>query len=320
MIDPFHQFEYRVQILLATTGNQVLRGLPYRGDWDGVDVLWLIHPESSLRHEPSGYYKHVLVLNGRAVTVPPLTLIVLGELAILPGTWCQLLEGVRQTGDVSVAVTNRETHTQSQYTLGTECLPTGLEVWTSPSLTRSRRRTPWPSTDAPDPEVVTLWDDLGRKGCPVVGIGSIRQSGGMGLRWPIRSIGSHVYTDRPLSGDWMLDRDMLRQAIRAGKVAIVNEREGTEKGFRFWVQTPSQRWPMGSQVPWSPSHRLRGICPVPAVWDVFCNGQLVDSLEGTLIDVPVQHPGVWRVVLRRHLRSTHAWIYSNPIYLMAPSA
>ncbi|MDA8193335.1 MAG: phosphoesterase [Thermaerobacter sp.] len=350
MIDPFQQYEYSAALHVHSTlsdGSGSPQEIIQAAVGAGVDVLWLTdHDTLGARRFPGeGYYGHTLFLVGAELSPRQNHVLALGteRLPASTGDWCDMVASVvRAGGLVFVAHPddpgNRFLKIPSyRWTVRDRCPVMGLEIWNHLSqwssgitgVLSALRAVAQPSRNLKEAPRETLreWDRLGSSR-RVVGIGGVDAHAVRIGRWPLvvtvfpyrvlfRTLRTHIYTRASLTGDWQRDLSMLLAALAAGSASIVNLREGHEKGFRFWAETGDLRWPMGAETTWAPGMRLRGLSPVAAMWDIFCDGRLMGTQQGTLLDLAAPAAGVWRVALRRDANSPRVWIYSNPIYLRA---
>ncbi len=212
---------------------------------------------------------------------------------------------------------------------------TGIEVWNHLSHWSDRvkgiptglwnLRLPWRVLyNGPRAEDLALWDRLAQER-PTVGIGGVDAHAVPVPRthWKVFSYGvsfhairTQIFLTEPLSHQNGPDLQQIKRALRDGHCAIMAAHLGREKGFRYWIEDPSQVQFMGDRVSFCPKMRLRGISPVKAIWHVVRNGGRVHTTSGHLLDIPVVEPGCYRVELFRGKKG-RAWIYSNPIYVEA---
>ena len=73
--------------------------------------------------------------------------------------------------------------------------------------------------------------------------------------------------------------------------------------------------PMGGEAP-AGRRTLHVRTPLPARLRVLRDGAELASSEGTMLDVEVEEPGVYRAEAYRRARGRErTWILSNPVYL-----
>jgi hypothetical protein len=81
-----------------------------------------------------------------------------------------------------------------------------------------------------------------------------------------------------------------------------------------------KRWPMGSEVPFTKTLRLRAEAPLEATFKLFRNGEQVLTQTGTALDHVVDQPGIYRLELWLTLAGEdRPWILTNPIYVRSTS-
>lgn len=351
MIDPSGQFEYSAVLHVhsrfsdgSASPEEIIRAAQAQG----VDVLWLTDHDTlaALRQPGPGYYGHVLFLVASEITPAQNHYLSFGLTDVVDHDlpWPEIAHRVRKMGglgfvahpdDVGNPVLRLPSY---RWTERSDRDITGLEIWNHlSSWSRSVRGIasalwaaghPANGLQSPPAETLAFWDYLGLRR-PVVGIGgsdahAVRLGRGpfrvtiFSYSTHFRTIRTHFYTPRHLTGQWREDEQLLLAALQAGNVSVVNAWEGTEKGFRFWAEMAQEVVTMGQEVSFDGPVTLRGLSPIPVNWQIIHNGMVIGQEMGPLLRFPAQKPGVWRVVLRR-LRSRRFWIYSNPIYLRDPS-
>ncbi len=344
MIDPLQWHEYRAVLHVHSRysdGTGTVREIIDAAQQAGVDVLWLTdHDTRQAAREPGpGYYGHVLCLVGMEITPPTNHYLAFGEVPAINAS-TPLANIIRQVAAHGAA--GFIAHPEDRGNVVAR-LPsyrwtdrdvdgfTGFEIvnhlsdWSRQITSLGRGLWavwhPYRGLDEGSQDAMKLWDDWGRRR-RVVGIGGTdaHQARVAGLRiFPyvvsFTGIRTHLYTAEPLPRDWHAAESLLLDALKAGRVSVVNAHVGRELGFRLWAERHGDRIePMGSEICYSPGWKLCGLAPVPVLWDLYHQGQQRASETGTLFQWPITAPGVWRVVLRRGPKRA-AWIYSNPIYM-----
>jgi hypothetical protein len=100
-------------------------------------------------------------------------------------------------------------------------------------------------------------------------------------------------------------------ALREGRCYIAVDSVAPATGFRFEAADV----PMGGEAPAGP-RTLHVRTPLPARLRVLRDGTELSSSEGTMLDVEVEEPGVYRAeAFRRSRGRERTWIVSNPVYL-----
>lgn len=347
MLDPLGLYEYKVVTHVHSTlsdGTGTPDRLIREAQRAGIDVLWLTdHDTLKARESPGeGYYGHLLFLVGAEITPPQNHYLAFGidSLVSAEKPLQSIIDHVRSEKAFGVIAhpTDRGNRTARLPSYrwsdrdvdgfdGFEIL-NHLSDWSRrvPDIPRGliAALTPHRHLQASD-ETLALWDKWGEKRA-VVGIGGVDAHAAHVGHWPFRltifpyrvafrSVRTHVYTESPLSSDWMEARLMILSAMKQGRVMIANAAHGQELGFRLWAENTvdDRACAMGSEVAYDDGpYLLRGLSPVPCGWEIVCNGAVMGVQQTTVLEWPIDRPGVWRVVLRR---DREVWIYSNPIYV-----
>ena len=109
----------------------------------------------------------------------------------------------------------------------------------------------------------------------------------------------------------MRDRELVFDALQAGRCYIAVNSVAPAHGFRFEAADV----PMGGEAE-AGLRTLHVRTPLPARLRVLRDGRELASAEGTMLDVDVEEPGVYRADARRTSRGRErTWILSNPIYM-----
>ena len=348
MLDPLGLYEYRVALHVHSQysdGSEPPDTIIVDAQRAGVDVLWLTdHDTRRAAESPGpGYYGHVLFLVGTEITPPTNHYLALGDIPLIGSDQPlqTVIDQVRSAGGLGFIAhpddPGNPTARLPSYGWSDRDVDgfTGLEIWNHVSdWGRQIQSIPQgicaalrPFKGWPEAHSATLaaWDRLGQDR-RVVGIGGVDAHAQRVGVWPFRltifpyrasfrAIRTHVYTDEPLDGNWRAAEAMLLEALRLGRASVIKPSLGEELGFRQWAEHPRlSPVPMGAEVDYAEGWRLRGLSPVPVDWDVVHNGSIVHREQGTLLDVPIAAPGVWRTVVRRG-PGREVWIYANPIYM-----
>lgn len=348
MLDPLGLYEYRVAMHVHSRysdGTEPPEKIITEAKRAGIDVLWMTDHDTrqAAVHPGAGYFGHLLFLVGAEITPPTNHYLALGDIALISPEvpFSRIVEHVAAQGGLGFVA-----HPDDPGNL-TARLPsyrwsdrsvdniTGLEIWNHISdWSRQIHHIPggiWAALhpfrglDAAAPETLALWDERGRRR-RVVGIGGVDAHAAHVGSWPLSikifpyrvsfsGIRTHIYTEKPLSDDWREAQRALLSALALGRAAVVNAAQGRELGVRLWAEHPTQDpEPMGAEIPHGVGWKMRGLAPVPVEWEVIRDGRRQTVLHGTLLEWPMNGPGVWRVQLRRG-EGRSVWIYSNPIYM-----
>ncbi|WP_395943898.1 hypothetical protein [Brevundimonas sp.] len=145
---------------------------------------------------------------------------------------------------------------------------------------------------------------------------------------------NHILTQEPFTGRLTHDRALVLSSIRAGRIYVSLDDIGVGRGFRFSALKADATVDaqMGDEVTAGPVRRFRVDAPeatraLEAVIRLIRNGQAVATSPpgASRLDYEDARPGVYRVEIvapKRSLpqaKSDIVWIYSNPIYVRAPS-
>ncbi len=348
MLDPLGLFEYRVVLHVHSRysdGSEPPEAIIAEAQRAGIDVLWLTdHDTRRAAQEPgAGYYDHLLFLVGAEITPPTNHYLALGPVPLVgaDSPLQTVIDHVRASGGLGFIAHPDDPGNPAarlpSYRWSDRAVDgfTGLEIWNHvsdwgrqiQSVPQGIRAALRPFRGWPEavPATLAAWDAMGQ-GRRVVGIGGADAHGHHVGMWPFRltifpyrasfrAIRTHVYTEEPLDRNWRTAEAMLLESLRLGRAAVVKPALGDEQGFRQWAEH-SRHDPvaMGSEQPYEPGWRLRGLAPVPVDWEVVHDGAVVHREHGTLLNVPMGAPGVWRTVVRRG-PGHEVWIYANPIYM-----
>ena len=166
------------------------------------------------------------------------------------------------------------------------------------------------------------WDDLCRSR-RVVAIGGLdaHQFGKrigpfvpvrvMAYHRSFRLIRTHVLCEEPPARELERDRELVFGALREGRCYIAVDSVAPARGFRFEAADV----PMGGEAP-AGLRTLHVRTPLPAHLRVLRDGSEIAAADGTMLDVEVEEPGVYRAEARRTAKGRErTWIVSNPVYL-----
>jgi hypothetical protein len=181
---------------------------------------------------------------------------------------------------------------------------------------------PQRALDHPPERNLRRWDELCRER-RVVAIGGLdaHQFGKrvgpfvpvriMAYHRSFRLIRTHVLCDAPPARELERDRELVFDALRAGRCYIAVASVAPARGFRFEAADV----PMGGEAP-AGLRTLHVRTPLPARLRLLCDGREIASAEGTMLDADVEAPGAYRAEARRMAHGRErTWIISNPVYL-----
>jgi hypothetical protein len=218
---------------------------------------------------------------------------------------------------------------------------TGIELWNGFSELKAVARGKFdtlfyaffPEAIARGPLNATLrrWDDLMAGGTRVVAIGgSDAHANSMSLG-PLRktifpyefhfsAVNTHLLTARPLTGNLRHDRNLVLEGLSEGHCFVGYDLPASSRGFRFSAQGKDRTAILGDKIACQGSITLQAKVPFPAEILLLKNGDVIESAYGEALVHVTAEPGVYRVeVYKRYLGRRRGWIFSNPIYLTAPS-
>jgi hypothetical protein len=126
-----------------------------------------------------------------------------------------------------------------------------------------------------------------------------------------RLIRTHVLCEEPPTRELERDRELVFDALRAGRCYIAVDSVAPARGFRF----ESADVPMGGEAT-AGRRTIHVRTPLPARLRVLRDGREIASADGTTLDADVEEPGVYRAEARRSSKGRErTWIISNPVYL-----
>jgi hypothetical protein len=182
----------------------------------------------------------------------------------------------------------------------------------------------------PHPVELALWDTIGRRRRWPAIAGADAHAFPTGRKWlPIavysyrrhmRMVTTGLWLRRPFCGDYAIDRDLVMEALMAGRCFCSL---GEARGFSCLWHDPQggRHWP-GEELPFAPGGEIQVRLPVRGLIRLLQNGREVARRRGRTLKYSPQAPGVWRVEARRRRwpRGERPWIYANPFYLRRSEA
>ena len=126
---------------------------------------------------------------------------------------------------------------------------------------------------------------------------------------------NHVLLRRPLTGELEVDRSLVLDALRRGRVYVGLDGLAPADEFSFVAESAKGKATMGETIPLAPELRLRigGPMPAGATIELLRNGRVI-ATGSDAQEAKVVAPGVYRVQVRVAGFSV-PWILSNPIYV-----
>jgi hypothetical protein len=215
---------------------------------------------------------------------------------------------------------------------------TGLELWNALSEFKTMIPTrlhglvyaylPALIARGPLPATLRKWDELLGDGRRVVAIGG---SDSHALRYHLgplsriifpyafhfRTVNTHVFIPKPLSGDANQDKRMIYEAIGAGRCFVGYDLAGSTRGFRFSAQGREAAAIMGEEIPARGGVTLQARLPGIGEVRLLKDGQVIQTASRQQACTHITTaPGIYRIeAYRNYLGRRRGWIFSNPIYL-----
>ncbi len=268
------------------------------------------------------------------------------ELAMLADNPQHLLDAVREAGGLSFLAHPHDPAAPAfdQTDITWEAWDvqgyTGLELWNGFSefkvyLTNKPRGIfyayfPHLIGRGPSPMTLLKWDELLLDGKRVVAIGgsdahALRLRLGPLARvvfpyeFHFKTVNTHLLLPQPLTGDAVVDRKAVYEALAAGRCFVGYDLPASTRGFRFTAQGREKRVTMGEEISVEGGVTLQARFPALVECRLLKDGAIVKTWRRQQACTHiVTEPGVYRVeAYRRYLGRRVGWIFSNPIYVRA---
>lgn len=128
------------------------------------------------------------------------------------------------------------------------------------------------------------------------------------------TIRTHVLLKEAFRREKVGDAALIYDALREGRCFIANHRIGKPAGFKFYLETGGNSFPMGSEIGWTGAQRANLFVGIfqEATIRLLRSGSLIELVKGRELHHRVQAPGVYRVEI---FKQGKPWIFSNPIYI-----
>lgn len=216
---------------------------------------------------------------------------------------------------------------------------TGIELWNqlsefksvSPNLFTAAINALFPKrmSQGPLERTLKLWDDLilTRKR-PIIAIGGVdahqlvKRFGPLKIvLYPylhhFRSVRTHILTPKPLSGQFLEDRKMVLQGLKAGHCFVAYDLPAASDGFRFTLNNDDGQFMMGDEVTLNGGMTIQIRLPQKALCQLFQNGKMIKEWPDRQVCTHItKEPGVYRVeAFLPYKGKIRGWIFSNPIYV-----
>ena len=215
---------------------------------------------------------------------------------------------------------------------------TGLEIWNGMSELKSVARTrllgifysffPQAVARGPHPLALKKWDELLLQGKRLTAVGgadahALKMHLGPLHRtiypylFHFNAINNHLLIPQPLTGDALLDRQTVLDALRSGHSFIGYDLPHSTRGFRFTAQGEGQTAYPGDQIPLGSGITLQIKLPAPAECHLIRDGEHVRQWNNRdICTLLINQPGIYRVeAYTRYLGRRRGWIFSNPIVI-----
>ena len=215
---------------------------------------------------------------------------------------------------------------------------TGIELWNAMSEFKEHSRTrlhaafyafnPPHVGHGPSEETLKKWDALLRSGRKVVAIGGTDAHQFPGSLGPLRrtvfpylfhfkTVNTHLLLSAEPTNEFLHDRELVMNALRAGHAFIGYDLPAPTHGFRFTAQGQTEKAWMGDEISSKNSVTLQIRLPQRAECHLLKDGEVIKIWAGRDTCTHITgEPGVYRVeVFIPYLGRKRGWIYSNPIYV-----
>ncbi|MGE5462305.1 MAG: CehA/McbA family metallohydrolase [Syntrophothermus sp.] len=177
-------------------------------------------------------------------------------------------------------------------------------------------------------ETLQRWDDLLSEGRRVVAIGgsdahALRMHMGPVSRvifpyeFHFRTVNTHVFLPEPLTGDAIIDKRMIYEALAGGHCFVGYDLPASTRGFTFKARGREQSVIMGDEISSKGGVTLQAHLPKPAEIRLFKDGKIVQIWRNSqACAYSASEPGVYRVeAWKNYLGLKRGWVFSNPIYI-----
>ena len=215
----------------------------------------------------------------------------------------------------------------------------GLEIWNGMSefktvvhgsfgLALLYAYLPYLMAHGPHPQTMQKWDELLLQNRYILAVGGTDSHAIPFKRGPLSriifpyafhysTINNHLLTDRPLSGNFQADRQLIFNAIRQGHYYIGYDLPHSTRGFRFTAKGQMREYLMGDIADQEKNLTLQIRLPYATNCYLIHNGKRVQSWkQQEICTFQANEPGFYRVECTIPFwGKQRGWIYSNPIFL-----
>jgi len=211
----------------------------------------------------------------------------------------------------------------------------GIEIWNQLSELKTTAKN-WLHTiflvffpqligNHPHPEALKQWDTLLAQGRKVVAFGGadahalIKHIGPFTKKifpyeFHFRGVTTHLLVENPISGDLLVDRQMILDSFRKGHAFVAYDLPYPSKGFRFSAMNIEKEIIMGDTIELIGGITLKIHLPIKAECRLIKDGEVINVYELPRVVKTITHPGIYRVeCYLDYLGKKRGWIFSNPI-------
>ena len=211
---------------------------------------------------------------------------------------------------------------------------TGIEIWNYMSEFKKRlpnrllaifyAYNPLLAIRGPFRETLKLWDGLLASGKRVVGFGGAdAHATPMSLgpfkrvvfpyEYLFRCVNTHLLIESPFSGEADQDKQLIYEALAAGRGWVGYDLIGSTQGFQFTARTGHELVSFGQEIRRAGAVAFEIQTPLPANLRLIKAGKgIVARRNGRQLKYISAEAGVYRA---EAYRSGKGWIFSNPIYV-----
>ncbi len=173
-----------------------------------------------------------------------------------------------------------------------------------------------------------LWDELLAKGQRLAAIGNADAHAIPGHFGPInkeifsyeysfRCVNTHILTSGPLTGEVDIDRNLIYEALLAGRTWVGYDLPCPTKGFRFTARSSATRVTVGEELKRIGAVILEVETPAPGEIRLLRDGKVIVKTNDNQLHHTSAEPGIYRVEVYRRFRGLRTgWIFSSPIYVI----
>ena len=214
---------------------------------------------------------------------------------------------------------------------------TGIEIWNYASeykgLLRNRltaaiysRHPAW-GISGPYASTLRRWDELLALGMRVAALGGAdsygfaippRKEGPDPLTYShaFGCVGTHILTQRPLSGVFDHDKQLVHKALREGRTWVGYDLLAPTTGFSFKARSGPNEASVGDELKRTGAVVMQVHTPRRADIRLLRNGKVVRRKRGEHLRYTTADAGVYRVeAYLKHQMLSRGWIFSSPIYV-----